>query len=52
MAGGGAGKILLLTTTGRRSGGLWTVPLMYMGAGDELMIVASNAGYGSHPAWY
>ena len=38
--GAEAGRILLLTTTGRRSGRPWTNPLMYMGAGGELMIVA------------
>jgi F420H(2)-dependent quinone reductase len=49
---GEPGRILLLTTTGRRSGRPWTNPLMYMEVGGELMVVASNAGYDNHPAWY
>jgi deazaflavin-dependent oxidoreductase (nitroreductase family) len=44
--------ICLLTTTGRRSGRLRTVPLVYMPDGDDLVVVASRGGMGSHPAWY
>lgn len=43
--------ILLLTTKGRRSGQLRTVPLMYV-PGEEPVLVASNGGNPSHPAWY
>ena len=46
------GKLLLLTTTGRKTGKSRTVPLMYMEQGRELMVVASNAGFDSHPDWY
>jgi F420H(2)-dependent quinone reductase len=44
--------ICLLTTTGRRSGRPRTVPLVYLLDGDDLVVVASRGGMGSHPAWY
>jgi deazaflavin-dependent oxidoreductase (nitroreductase family) len=44
--------ICLLTTTGRRSGRRRCVPLLYVTDGDELVVVASRGGMGSHPAWY
>ena len=47
----GNASILLLTTTGRRSGAPRTVPLMYVPA-DEPVLVASNGGSPTHPAWY
>jgi deazaflavin-dependent oxidoreductase (nitroreductase family) len=43
--------ILLLTTKGRRSGQPRTVPVMYV-PGEEPVLVASNGGSPSHPAWY
>jgi F420H(2)-dependent quinone reductase len=43
--------ILLLTTEGRRSGEMRTVPLMYV-PGEEPVLVASNGGNPSHPRWY
>lgn len=43
--------ILLLTTTGRRSGRPRTVPVMYV-PGAEPVLVASNGGSPSHPSWY
>jgi deazaflavin-dependent oxidoreductase (nitroreductase family) len=43
--------VLLLTTTGRRSGQARTVPVMYV-PGEEPVLVASNGGSPSHPAWY
>jgi deazaflavin-dependent oxidoreductase (nitroreductase family) len=43
--------ILLLTTRGRRSGQLRTVPVMYV-PGEEPVLVASNGGSPSHPSWY
>ena len=42
--------MLLLTTTGRRSGEPRTLPLAYLADGDALVIVASNAGQARHPA--
>lgn len=44
--------IALLTTTGRRSGRLRTVPLMYMQEGGRFLVVASNAGLDRPPAWF
>jgi deazaflavin-dependent oxidoreductase (nitroreductase family) len=48
----GTNRVLLLTTTGRRSGRPHTVPVGYFDAGDTLYIVASNSGSPRHPAWY
>lgn len=44
--------ILLLTTTGRRTGRSRTWPLTYLPEGERLIVVASNGGQASHPAWY
>ena len=44
--------VLLLTTTGRRSGRPRTTPLTYFEFGDELAIVASNGGEDSPPQWW
>lgn len=45
-------KILLLTTTGRKSGEPTTVPLIYEQDGDRYVVVASKGGAPSHPGWY
>jgi deazaflavin-dependent oxidoreductase (nitroreductase family) len=52
--GGRFGKapILLLETTGRKSGKRRTTPLMYVSDGESLVLVASNGGAPNHPAWY
>jgi deazaflavin-dependent oxidoreductase (nitroreductase family) len=44
--------ILLLHTTGRRSGKPRTTPLLYLPDGENLVIVASNGGAAKHPAWW
>ena len=44
--------ILLLTTTGRRSGEPRTAPLLYLRDGERLAIVASFGGHPKHPVWY
>ncbi|MFQ5478342.1 MAG: nitroreductase family deazaflavin-dependent oxidoreductase [Candidatus Binatia bacterium] len=44
--------VLLLTTTGRRSGEPRTVALMYLPRGDDCVVIASNAGEPRHPAWW
>jgi proline iminopeptidase len=44
--------ILLLTTTGRKSGEKRTVPLIYAKDGDRYVIVASKGGAPEHPGWY
>ncbi len=42
---------LLLTTTGRRTGRLHTVPLPYLADGDAMIVVGSASGAERHPAW-
>jgi F420H(2)-dependent quinone reductase len=44
--------ILLLTTTGRRTGRPRTWPLTYLPEGERLIVIASNGGQPNHPAWY
>ena len=44
--------LLLLTTTGAKSGQLRTTPMMYIPDGDRLLVIASNAGAPIHPDWY
>jgi len=44
--------VLLLTTTGRKSGQPRTTPLIYLTDGDDVVIVASKAGSSFHPLWY
>ncbi|GAA3837050.1 nitroreductase/quinone reductase family protein [Sphaerisporangium flaviroseum] len=46
------GDLLLLTTTGAKSGQEHTVPLGYVRDGDLLLVVGSAAGAPRHPAWY
>lgn len=45
-------KVLLLTTTGRKSGKTYTTPLGRFDHDRGYIIVASNAGLPTHPAWY
>jgi proline iminopeptidase len=45
-------KILLLTTTGRKTGNATTTPLIYESDGDRYVIVASKGGAPEHPGWY
>ncbi len=45
-------KIILLTTTGHRSGEKRTVPLIYGRHGDDYLVVASKGGSDVPPAWY
>jgi deazaflavin-dependent oxidoreductase (nitroreductase family) len=45
--------VLLLTTTGRKSGQPRTNPLLYTDAGDNAyMVIASKGGSDHHPLWY
>ena len=44
--------ILLLTTTGRKSGKLRTAPLLYREDSDAFVVIASFGGQPEHPAWY
>jgi len=52
--GGGfeGADLLLLTTTGRKSGREHTTPVMYSREGDVLHVYASAAGAPKHPDWY
>jgi deazaflavin-dependent oxidoreductase (nitroreductase family) len=45
-------KLLLLTTTGAKSGQPRTIPLGYGKDGDYLIVIAANAGAPAHPDWY
>ncbi len=44
--------VLLLTTTGRKSGRQRTTPLLYLRDGEDMIVVASNGGNDRHPAWW
>jgi deazaflavin-dependent oxidoreductase (nitroreductase family) len=44
--------ILLLTTTGRKSGEPRTTPLIHRTDGDRWVIVVSKGGAPEHPGWY
>jgi deazaflavin-dependent oxidoreductase (nitroreductase family) len=45
-------RTLLLRTRGRRTGRPRTVVLQYFPAGDDLLVVAANAGLARNPDWY
>jgi deazaflavin-dependent oxidoreductase (nitroreductase family) len=45
-------SVLLLTSTGAKSGVARTTPLMYMPDGDRMVIFASKAGAPENPAWF
>ena len=51
---GGPGLLptLLLHTTGRKSGRMSVLPLIYKKVGDGFVIIASKGGAPTHPAWY
>jgi len=44
--------VMLLTTTGRRSGRRRTVPVLYLRRGEDVVIAASKGGMSQHPLWY
>ena len=54
LLGGKVGKsrVLLLTTTGRKSGKQRTSPLFYLPDGSNFILVASNGGAARHPLWW
>ena len=45
-------QILLLTTTGAKTGTARTSPLVYTKDGDDLVIVASKGGAPTNPDWF
>jgi len=49
---GGAAPILLLTTTGAKSGRPRSTPLFYLTDGNRLVVLASKGGAPHPPAWY
>lgn len=48
----GAMPVLLLTTTGRKTGKRHTVPVMYLSESPNYIITASNNGREKPPAWW
>ena len=44
--------VLLLEHLGRKSGKLFTAPLLYLENGPDLVIVASQGGLPKNPQWY
>ena len=44
--------VLLLTTTGAKSGKQHTTPLMYLADGDRTVVFASMGGAPKNPVWY
>ena len=46
------GDVLILTTTGAKSGQLRETPLAFSRDGDNLVIVASKGGAPTNPAWF
>ena len=44
--------VLLLTTTGRKTGKKRTTPLLYVRDGNRLVIIASNGGRPMDPSWW
>ncbi|MBV9227747.1 MAG: nitroreductase family deazaflavin-dependent oxidoreductase [Chloroflexi bacterium] len=48
----GGVPLLLLTTTGAKSGLRRVLPLGYLTDGERLIVAASKQGAPTHPAWY
>jgi deazaflavin-dependent oxidoreductase (nitroreductase family) len=44
--------VIVLTTTGAKSGLLRTVPLLGVVKGEDVFLIASNWGQAHHPSWY
>ena len=45
-------EVVLLTTTGRKSGKRRTSPLFGLADGDNWTLIASQGGHPEHPNWY
>ena len=53
VRGRGEGRpVLLLTTTGAKSGQRRTHPMMYLHDGDRLLVFAAKGGAPTNPDWY
>jgi deazaflavin-dependent oxidoreductase (nitroreductase family) len=46
------GPVILLTTTGRKSGKPRTAPLLGFQEGQSIIVIPSNAGKKHYPSWY
>ena len=51
-ANGGKAGLLLLTTTGAKSGATRVNPLNYTRDGEHIILIASKAASPTHPDWY
>lgn len=47
----GRAPVLLLTSIGRRTGQPRTAPVLYLGNGESVVVIGSNAGNTRAPAW-
>ncbi len=47
----GDGPVLLLTTTGRKSGEPRTAPILYLAHGEAMILIDTNGGNERLPAW-
>jgi deazaflavin-dependent oxidoreductase (nitroreductase family) len=47
----GRAPVLLLTTTGRKSGQRRTAPVVYLADAERMIVIGSNAGNDRVPAW-
>jgi deazaflavin-dependent oxidoreductase (nitroreductase family) len=47
----GRAPVLLLTTTGRKSGQQRTAPVVYLADGENMVLINTNAGNAKIPAW-
>ena len=47
----GRAPVLLLTTTGRKSGQQRTAPVVYLADGESVVVINTNAGNAKVPAW-
>ena len=45
-------EVVLLTTTGRKSGKQRTTPLFGLADGENWTVIASQGGHPEHPNWY
>lgn len=45
-------RLILLTTTGARTGARHTTPLGYLPDGDRILVIGSAGGADSHPHWF
>ncbi|MFH0519176.1 nitroreductase/quinone reductase family protein [Streptomyces sp. M41] len=45
-------RLLLITTTGARSGRRHTTPVGFLPDGERVLVIASAAGAPTHPAWF